>query len=94
MNLPEIVHPTGLHNFSILTDASGFRFAFSYETVVGFRAPGQNWVVRENNWGPTTGKHLKWIDGGSKEAQKLRMSEDAFEAYIHGTYVTRSLVSA
>ena len=34
---------------------------FSYETPVAFSVPG-GLVVRENDWGPTTGKHLNWID--------------------------------
>ena len=36
---------------------------FSYQTPVAFRAPGIPLIVRKNEWGPTTGKHLKWIDG-------------------------------
>ena len=35
---------------------------FSYKTPVAFRAPGFGLVVRENEWGPTTGKHLNAID--------------------------------
>ena len=38
---------------------------FSYETPVAFEAPGHGLVVRENDWGNTTGKHLNWIDGGN-----------------------------
>ena len=40
-------------------------------------------VVRENNWGPTTGKHLNAIDGGDKKA---RLSADAFEAKYRETF--------
>ena len=39
---------------------------FSYKTPVAFRTPQTGLVVRENDWGPTTGKHLNWIDGGKK----------------------------
>lgn len=39
---------------------------FSYRTPVAFHVFGHNPVVRENDWGPTTGKHLNWIDGGKK----------------------------
>ncbi len=35
---------------------------FSYKTPIAFRAPGIGLVVRQNDWGPTTGKHLNWID--------------------------------
>lgn len=34
---------------------------FSYRTPVAFRAFGE-FVIRENDWGSTTGKHLNWID--------------------------------
>lgn len=44
---------------------------FSYETVVAFRAPKYNLVVVENSWGPTTGKHLNWIDGGTDKDKRL-----------------------
>jgi hypothetical protein len=37
---------------------------FSYETLVAFQVDGFPRVVRENVWGPTTGKHLNAIDGG------------------------------
>jgi hypothetical protein len=42
---------------------------FSYETIVGFRAPGYGLVVCENSWGSTTGKHLNWLDGGDKKSR-------------------------
>lgn len=45
---------------------------FSYRTPVAFRAPSVNGgraVVRRNEWGPTTGKHLNAIDGGDKDAR-------------------------
>ena len=48
---------------------------FSYKTVVAFKY--KNIMrVSENLWGSTTGKHLNWIDGGTKEN---RMMRDMFE---------------
>jgi len=41
-----------------------------------FRVDGHRRVVRQNDWGPTTGKHLKWIDGGDK---KNRVDSETFE---------------
>ena len=38
---------------------------FSYNTIIAFRDNG-HFVVRENDWGPTTGKHLNWLDDGDK----------------------------
>jgi hypothetical protein len=44
--------------------------------LIAFEAPGEKRVVRENEWGPTTGKHLNAIDGGNK---KGRLSSEVFE---------------
>jgi len=49
---------------------------FSYKTPVAFHMMGKHIVVRQNNWGRTTGKHLNWIDGGAKAT---RISGAEFE---------------
>lgn len=49
---------------------------FSYQTPIAFCAPNCPRIVRDNSWGPTTGKHLNWIDGGDK---KSRVSSERFE---------------
>ena len=49
---------------------------FSYRTPVAFHVPGHDRVVHENDWGPTTGEHLKWIDRGNKKA---RVSAQEFD---------------
>jgi len=54
---------------------------YSYRTPVAFRVAG-HLVVRENVWGPTTGKHLNAIDGGSKAAKKARVPGEAFELML------------
>ena len=54
---------------------------FSYKTVVAFRAEG-HLVVRQNVWGPTTGKHLNAIDGGSTERKAQRMNEHDFQILL------------
>lgn len=54
---------------------------FSYKTPVAFSTNG-NLVVRENEWGPTTGKHLNWIDGGDKESKAERVSGAEFEEML------------
>lgn len=63
------------------TDERGFDFYFSYRTCVAFRAGGRL-IVRENVWGPTTGKHLNWIDGGDRDAKLDRISGERFEAML------------
>lgn len=35
---------------------------FSYETPVGYKCRSSSPVVRENEWGPTTGKLLKLLE--------------------------------
>ena len=52
---------------------------YSYRTLVAFRAPGFGLVVISNYWGPTTGKHLNWIDGGERDRLKMRLSQEQFE---------------
>ncbi len=55
---------------------------FSYRTPIAFSAPGFGKTVRENSWGPTTGKHLNAIDGGDKFARSQRISGIAFEVML------------
>ena len=54
----------GAHTLQFFTPQG--TFWFSYGTLVAFMALGQVRVVHENDWGPATGKHLNWIDGGDK----------------------------
>ena len=58
------------------TDARGNDFYFSYRTLVAFRTSRTGLVVIKNYWGPTTGKHLNWIDDGDKHG---RLSEVEFK---------------
>ena len=64
------------------TDPSGRDWYFSYRTLVAVYVPGEGLTVHRNDWGPTTGKHLNWIDGGLPEAKRARLSPDDFRAYI------------
>lgn len=58
---------------------------FSYDTPVAFRSPSTGLVVRRNDWGPTTGRHLTAIDGGDKKA---RVSGPEFERMIKAAGIT------
>ena len=49
---------------------------FSYKTPVAFKVGAGPRIVRQNDWGPTTGKHLNAIDGGDK---KSRVTGEEFE---------------
>ena len=64
----------GAHTLEVSVPGLG-TFYFSYETVIAFRGP-DGLRVSENCWGPTTGKHLNWIDRGRKES---RLSRRDFE---------------
>lgn len=56
-----VAHPTGLHNFS-LVHVGSITLAFSYETIIGYNEGWYSgWVVSENVWSVTTGKHLNWL---------------------------------
>ena len=56
----------------------GLSLHFSYETLIALDTPDQRFV-RENDWGPTTGKHLNNVDGGTKEAKAKRLPSAAFK---------------
>ena len=62
---------------------------FSYDTVVAFRAPGQYRKVCENMWGPTTGKHLNWIDDGNKAG---RLESEQFAKELSETLEAHNLL--
>ena len=64
-------------------DAAGNCFWFSYSTLVAFSMPGSGKIVHENDWGPTTGKHLNWIDGGDR---KHRLNHAAFLSVFEGYF--------
>ena len=52
---------------------------FSYETLVAFSTERAGLIVRANEWGTTTGKHLSKIDGGTKEAKAERVNSNVWE---------------
>ena len=62
----------------VFTDPNHNAFYFSYKTLVAFRHNGCLYVT-QNRWGPTTGKHLNWIDGGNKSG---RLTQTQFEAQL------------
>ena len=48
---------------------------FSYKTPVAFSHPKTGLVIRKNDWGTTTGKHLNWICNDKSK----RISGEEFE---------------
>jgi hypothetical protein len=51
---------------------------FSYETCVGFYAPGEGTVVSENVWSTTTGKHLNYWQSDKTK----RVKHDEFQTRL------------
>jgi hypothetical protein len=85
MQLPEFrtyCDRTTAANALAFDTPAGETVYYSYRTPVAFRVPGCPPVVRENVWGPTTGKHLKSIDGGSRDAKKARVRGETFERML------------
>lgn len=74
---------------------NGLTIHFSYETPIAFEAGGGDdfyeSAVRVNDWGPTTGKHLNAIDGGSAEAKAARVGGAVFEARLGAYLAERGL---
>lgn len=67
-------------------DAHSLRIEFdnltlwlSCDTIVAFRGGGYPRMVRQNDWGMATGKHLNAIDGGDK---KGRIPGEKFETML------------
>ena len=52
---------------------------FSFKTPVSFRAPGTPTIVRQNDWGATTGKHLKCISVETSKTDTIQVSGEQFE---------------
>lgn len=52
---------------------------FSYQTIIAYMGPG-GLVVRQNAWGPTTGKHLNYLS----EDKAKRVPSAEFETRLAG----------
>lgn len=68
----------------------GISLYFSYETLVAVNT-GKVLKVIQNYWGPTTGKHLNNIDGGTKEAKDARLSQDDFNQFVENVKITAQI---
>lgn len=56
-------------------------FNFSYETVIAFYSPLSGFVISENVWSTTTGRHLNEIHPD----KSLRIPNDEFEKKLKET---------
>jgi hypothetical protein len=70
-----IDHPTGRPNFTNVT-IGDVELWFSYRTLIGFQtSETAGRIVRENEWGPTTGKHLNYIGTAAPRVSGERFAE-------------------
>lgn len=69
------------------TDSFGNSFWFSYKTLVAFSGPGIPLVCRENEWGPTTGKHLNQIEPDKKRRVSCEVFQKLFQESFKGCNV-------
>lgn len=62
----------GAHSLCFKTPTG--QYWFSYNTLVAFIINGEFHIIK-NYWGPTTGKHLNWIDND----KSIREDQETFE---------------
>ncbi len=74
---PHSVSNYGTHTLRI--DLGTLTVWFSFKTPIAFRAPGTPTIVRQNEWGATTGKHLKWIGSETSNTAAILVSSEQFE---------------
>lgn len=58
---------------------------FSYATVIAFQTPETGFMASENDWGPTTGKHIKWAESEWGASKKERIPTGKFDEYLNAT---------
>lgn len=84
-----VIHPTDRPNFCRI-DMFGMKIWFSYETPIAFEWNGHR-LIRDNEWGPTTGKHIKYVkclnDVQVSGTTFLTELEHAIECAVKSTYM-------
>lgn len=75
---------------ALVFDMGAIRVWFSYRTPVAFQVDHESPVVRQNEWGPTTGKHLNAIDDGDKAN---RIDREAFQKALQNALETYNAVA-
>jgi hypothetical protein len=83
LNTPVVNHPrigkTPRMNFHTVRDNRGL-FVFSYRTCIAFEGYVFGlWVKirRENDWGPTTGKHMHWVENNLNQRNDYELLSGA-----------------
>lgn len=76
---------TPRYNRMKFTDNHGREFYFSYSTLVAFRPnPYADLVARVNDWGPTTGRHLNFLQPDHKKRLSETAFQEALELFLDG----------
>lgn len=71
----------GVHSMT-MKDECGNQFWFSYNTLVAFRVKGEFHIVK-NYWGPTTGKHLNWINSYKHIRETIEEFEENYNRLMN-----------
>ena len=66
------------NNYAEISFSNVLKIWTSYNTVIAFMTPRTGRVCRENDWGPTTGKHLNAVEADKSK----RISGADFEARL------------
>jgi hypothetical protein len=68
---------------NIIVEQPNMTVWFSYNTPIAVLDKKENKrYVSINSWGPTTGKHLNCIDGGSLDSKKQRVDNSVVKQKI------------
>jgi len=54
----------GAHSLAVAFDV--FTLYYSYDTIIAYKDRDDGFVMRENIWNTTTGKHMNWLDDNHK----------------------------
>lgn len=87
-SLPRIVHPTDRPNFTEVT-IGDVTLWFSYQTVIAFHSPATKFVVSENLWANTTGRHINQATQravGANATPHTRTERSAFERILSAMF--------
>ena len=63
----------GSHTLKVIFP-NNFALYYSYDTIIAF-SDREGFVISENNWGTTTGKHMNFLD----RDKKARLPREEFE---------------
>jgi hypothetical protein len=75
-------------NFTKLS-IGDFQFWFSYETCIAFTHPKLGFLISENIWSNTTGKHLNQLEPDKKQRLKYLDFKEHLDIFLESFYSTK-----